>query len=85
VGDARPEEVGRRPSLSRRQRMTSHESGARVGSRNRRGFSAAEVRRGRAEIETRQRQATALMPEGLGQQLSAEEFRDLLASLQSLR
>jgi hypothetical protein len=50
-----------------------------------RDSSGAEVRLGRAEIDTLQRQATSLMPEGLERQLSAAEFRDLLAFLQSLR
>ncbi len=47
--------------------------------------SGAEVRLGRGEIETLQRQATSLMPEGLERNLTATEFRDLLAFLQQLK
>jgi putative heme-binding domain-containing protein len=50
-----------------------------------RAASGAEVRLSRAEIDTLHRQATSLMPEGLERLLSAAEFRDLLAFLQSLR
>jgi putative membrane-bound dehydrogenase-like protein len=50
-----------------------------------RDSSGAEVRLGRAEIDTLQRQATSLMPEGLERQMSTEEFRDLLAFLQALK
>ena len=35
------------------------------------------------EIESRQPQASSIMPEGLAQQLTLEEFRDLLAFLQA--
>ncbi|HYT89980.1 MAG TPA: PVC-type heme-binding CxxCH protein [Gemmataceae bacterium] len=50
-----------------------------------RDSSGAEWRFQRGEIETMQRQPTSLMPEGLERQLSADEFRDLLAFLQGLR
>jgi putative heme-binding domain-containing protein len=50
-----------------------------------RDSSGAEWRLQRGEIETMQRQPTSLMPEGLERQLSADEFRDLLAFLQRLR
>ena len=35
------------------------------------------------EIESRQAQTTSIMPDGLGQQLTPQEFRDLLAYLES--
>ncbi len=50
-----------------------------------RDSSGAEVQLDRGGLETLQRQATSLMPEGLERNLSTEEFRDLLAYLQSLK
>jgi putative heme-binding domain-containing protein len=47
--------------------------------------SGAEVRIPRDEIESLTRQEKSLMPEGLTRAMSRDEFRDLLAYLQSLR
>jgi putative membrane-bound dehydrogenase-like protein len=50
-----------------------------------RDASGAETRLPRAEIEDVRRSETPLMPDGLGNAMSREEFRDLLAFLKSLR
>jgi putative heme-binding domain-containing protein len=48
-----------------------------------RDSSGGEARLRRDEIEQMRRSETSLMPEGLGRALTREEFRDLLAFLQS--
>jgi putative heme-binding domain-containing protein len=50
-----------------------------------RDSSGAETRLRRDQIEEMNRQPTSIMPEGLDRLLSPQEFRDLLAYLQSLR
>lgn len=47
--------------------------------------SGAELRLTKSEIDALKRQPTSLMPDGLAQALTRNEFRDLLAFLQSLR
>ena len=37
-----------------------------------------------ADVESRKAQSTSIMPDGLAQQLTVQEFRDLLAYLQSV-
>jgi putative heme-binding domain-containing protein len=50
-----------------------------------RDSSGAETRLRRDQVEEMSRQTASIMPERLEQQLSPQEFRDLLAYLQSLR
>jgi putative membrane-bound dehydrogenase-like protein len=50
-----------------------------------RDAAGAEVRLRNAEIRALKRQATSIMPEGLDRKLTEQEFRDLLAYLQSLK
>jgi putative heme-binding domain-containing protein len=50
-----------------------------------RDSSGADTRLRRDQIEEINRQPTSMMPEGLDRLLSPQEFRDLLAYLQSLR
>jgi len=50
-----------------------------------RDSSAAELRLRKDQIQEMQRQPTSLMPEGLERTLTRDEFRDLLAFLQSLK
>jgi putative heme-binding domain-containing protein len=50
-----------------------------------RDSSGAELRLRKAQVEEMTRSATSLMPEGLDKAMSREEFRDLLAFLQSLK
>jgi putative heme-binding domain-containing protein len=45
----------------------------------------SEIRVPRAEIELLQESQTSIMPQGLESRLSEQEFRDLLAYLQSLK
>jgi putative heme-binding domain-containing protein len=50
-----------------------------------RGASGADVQLWRNQIQEMSRAATSIMPEGLEQGMTPEEFRDLLAFLQSLK
>jgi putative heme-binding domain-containing protein len=50
-----------------------------------RDSSGAELRLRRDQVEEMSRSATSLMPEGLDKAMTRDEFRDLLAFLQSLK
>src|SRR5262249_61196943 len=50
-----------------------------------RDSSGAELRLRRDQVQEMNRSPTSLMPEGLDKQMTREEFRDLLAFLQSLK
>jgi hypothetical protein len=50
-----------------------------------RDSSGAELRLRRDQVQEMNRSPTSLMPEGLDKQMTKEEFRDLLAFLQSLK
>lgn len=50
-----------------------------------RDSSGAELRLRRDQVQEMSRSPTSLMPEGLDKQMTREEFRDLLAFLQSLK
>jgi putative heme-binding domain-containing protein len=50
-----------------------------------RDSSGAELRLRKDQVEAMNRSATSLMPEGLDRAMTRDEFRDLLAFLQSLK
>ena len=50
-----------------------------------RGAGGSDVQLGRNQIQQMRRAPTSVMPEGLEQGMTSEEFRDLLAFLQSLK